>query len=57
MVISSLLKVNPRDRPTAENILNNPIVIKNSNGECGPYKTYTEKKSELLSTIKLPKNL
>lgn len=38
MVVGSLLKVNPRDRPTSDNILNNPIVARNSSGECGIYK-------------------
>lgn len=61
LLISSLLRVSPRERPTSEMILANSAVLRHARGEvlraemAGQAKH--EDRPQLLQTIKLPKNL
>ncbi|KAL4489955.1 hypothetical protein ABPG72_010854 [Tetrahymena utriculariae] len=62
-MLTMFLKVNPKDRPSCEQILSNPIVQRNG-GEDVQQKPPSNKKlvkksskAELLQTILLPKNL
>lgn len=52
-MIASLLKVNPKQRPSTEQILQMPVFIAKYN-ESGQYG---EENKELIGTIKVPKNL
>lgn len=52
-----LLQVNPSKRPSCEQILKNPLVIKNSGAILVEGEENGKKVGKLLQTIKLPFNL
>lgn len=54
-ILSQLLQTNPMKRPTCEELLNNPIVIKHIEDKDDIFEEQTQ--NELLSTIKMPKNI
>ncbi|CAD8086343.1 unnamed protein product [Paramecium sonneborni] len=56
-VIKMMLQVNPRNRPSSDAILKNPIVIKNSGSLLVEEEVGGKKMAKLLQTIKLPYNL
>ena len=56
-IICQCLQVSPSMRPSSDQILNNPIVMKNGRDILGPaLLNHTDSKTELLKTIKMPKN-
>ena len=55
-IIAACLKVNPIQRPNCDNLLDSPILIRNS-GDNSMKNIQKKEKAELLQTIKLPKNL
>ena len=55
-MIASLLKVNPKNRPSAEQILHMPVFIAKYN-EAQRSGGFGEENPALLGTIKVPKNL
>lgn len=57
-LIKLCLKVNPNERPTCDEILDNPIIKNHFKEELGvERKKSAISKAQLLNTIKLPKNL
>ena len=55
-IITLCLQTSATQRPSCEELLNNPIVVKHSRGLV-PHISSEKSKFELLSTIKVPKNI
>lgn len=59
-VISSLIKLSAKDRPSCDQILGNPVVQRHGNHDASDKsasKQSSSSKKELLQTIRCPKNL
>ena len=56
-MIGSLLKVDPKKRPSAEQILHMPVFIAKYNEHMRSSGVFGEENKELIGTIKVPKNL
>lgn len=56
-MIGSLLKVNPKQRPSTEQILHMPVFIAKYNERMVNSGVFGEENRELIGTIKVPKNL
>ena len=56
-MIGTLLKVDPKKRPSAEQILHMPVFIAKYNERAHKSGVFGEESKELIGTIKVPKNL
>jgi NIMA (never in mitosis gene a)-related kinase len=56
-IVSMLLQTNPIKRPTCDDLLNNPILIRNLQDKDDFFDENINPNNQLLSTIKMPKNL